>query len=385
MIMKILLLGEYSGVHCNIKEMLLEKGHDVVLIHDGDSYKKYGNNDLSIHYDEIKTNNKFLNKLLKVYYLFLNIIGLKGILKCLKYKKELIKLSNFDVVQLINTKPFSEFGTFANIYLLRIIFKKNKNVFLCALGDDFVWVKSCLKKYPPYSMFDNLNFYNLRYFIYSLNYVYGGGAKILDTFVFDNICKVIPGLYDYYYAYKKMGRDCTEVVPIPLKINLLGQKNINYPIKIFHGWQIGKELRKGNIIFDNAIKKICNKYPNLVEYVVVKNLPYDEYIKLFVDSDIIVDQCFSLDRGMNALLGMAHGKVVLSGCDLTAKDYYSNGLENCLINAEPDEQKIFSVLEDLILNTNKIEEIQSKSVEYIIHNHNYELIYDKYLKIWSNN
>ena len=37
--MKILLLGDFSAVHKNLKDGLLELGHDVVLASDGDGFK----------------------------------------------------------------------------------------------------------------------------------------------------------------------------------------------------------------------------------------------------------------------------------------------------------------------------------------------------------
>ena len=39
--MKVLLLGEYSGVHTNLSKALKEKGYLVDLIHNGDSYKEF--------------------------------------------------------------------------------------------------------------------------------------------------------------------------------------------------------------------------------------------------------------------------------------------------------------------------------------------------------
>ena len=39
--MKILLLGEYSGLFNSLKEGLVELGHNVTLISDGDGFKNY--------------------------------------------------------------------------------------------------------------------------------------------------------------------------------------------------------------------------------------------------------------------------------------------------------------------------------------------------------
>lgn len=383
--MKILLIGEYSGVHSNLRQVLLEKKHEVLFIHDGDSYKKFSDNDFSIEYSILKFKNDFINKILILYILFLDLIGLKGIIQCIRYLKILDGLGRFDVVQLINTKPFGQFGSFANYLLLRRIFKINRNCYLSALGDDYTWVKSCLLKKPPYSMFNNMKISNIKYFIYSLNYVYGIGSKFIDRYVRNNVVAIIPGLFDYYYAYKSMGIPCTEIVPIPIAVSeSVNNLKIQYPIKIFHGWQSGKELRKGNDLFDEAIEMLLIKYPDKIEYKIVSNVPYSEYIKLFDDCHIFIDQCYSLDRGVNALLGMSKGKVVLSGCEELTINYYKNNISKSLINATPNIQELYCQIEDLILNIDKLNEIMKKSKKFIEDHHNYEEVYNLYLKIWFN-
>lgn len=39
--MKILLVGEYSGVHYNLYKALVELNYKVDTLHDGDSYKNF--------------------------------------------------------------------------------------------------------------------------------------------------------------------------------------------------------------------------------------------------------------------------------------------------------------------------------------------------------
>ena len=39
--MKILLLGEYSNLHNSLKQALLKKGYEVLLVGNGDGFKKY--------------------------------------------------------------------------------------------------------------------------------------------------------------------------------------------------------------------------------------------------------------------------------------------------------------------------------------------------------
>ncbi|WP_179995264.1 glycosyltransferase [Acinetobacter sp. YH16053] len=384
--MKILLIGEYSGAFYNLANILKKKGHDVFWIHDGDNYKKISGADYSIEYKYIKSNFYIINLILKIYYFILNFLGLKGFLQIRKYNKFIESLKNYEVVQLVNTKPLSDFGAYANLYFIKKLVANNNKVYLSALGDDYVWVKNCLEKKIPYSMFDRMNFLNFHKFSWSLLYVYGFGAKTLNDYIIKNIKGIIPGLYDYLYAYNAQKIKCEDLIPLIVKVDK-GAYSMDFnstPIKIFHGWQENKELRKGNDIFHEAILRLKNKYSDLIDYEVITNLPYDEYIKKYKDCHIFIDQCYSLDRGMNGLLGMAAGKIVLSGFDPSFIKYLGldNGME-VLINALPDQDFIYNTLESLILDPNKMKAISIESLKFINKYHNEELIYQKFINIWS--
>jgi len=64
--MKILLVGEFSGVHNNLKMGLKALGHDVKLAADGDGFKKFG-------YDFRIKPFRFLLFPLNIFYFIVNI------------------------------------------------------------------------------------------------------------------------------------------------------------------------------------------------------------------------------------------------------------------------------------------------------------------------
>lgn len=380
--MKILLLGEYSGVHNSLSTELKRQGYNVLLISDGDGYKSF-DSDVFIKYRHMDSNAKLLKKILDLYYLILSYSGFKGTFQILKYNKVIKDMKNYDVVQLINPTFLADFGSIVNLIVFLYLKKNNKKIFLCALGDDFYWIKFCLDKGFNYSMFDKLSFKTVKYYLSSLVYVYGFLNPFLNKYIVKNSNAVIPGLYDYYAAYNKF-LNCTEIVPIIVEKNNDSQMNYNLsdPVKIFHGWQTGKDLRKGNNIFDKAIRKLIEKYPDKVEYNIVGGVPYDEYIKKFGSSHIFIDQCISQDCGVNALLGMREGKVVFSGFEPCVKKYY--GIDYApLINALPDEDQIFSNLEKLILDKQLILQYSSHAKRFIEDFHSPSYVVSKFIKIWK--
>jgi hypothetical protein len=81
--MKILLIGEFSGVHNNLKKGLTELGHDVRLAADGDKYRRF-NHDFKIAPFE----GRIIGRILNIIHFLYNIR----------------KFIGYDVIQFIN--PF---------------------------------------------------------------------------------------------------------------------------------------------------------------------------------------------------------------------------------------------------------------------------------------
>lgn len=382
--MKILLIGEYSGVHTNLAKALKNKKIELTTVSDGDAYKKFPA-DIFIKYDRKELKNRHLNYILKFYYLILIYTGLLGVFQILKYVENIKSLKNYDVVQVINPIALSGFGSIVNLFFMKFIIKNNKKVFLCCLGDDYVWVKGSIKNKKFKSMFYLMSLKNFEQYVPSFKYTHGFLYKKLNFLLINESKNLIPGLYDYYHHYKDFEK-CTEIHPVPIEVdnNILALKFTKYPINIFHGWQPNKEYRKGNFIFDEAVRKLLKKYPDKVVYNVVGGLPYEEYIKTFNDAHIFLDQCMSMDQGVNALVAMSKGKVVFSGLCDQLKDYY-NLSENELpvVNSLPDVDYLYQKLEDFIINPNKLEIYSFNAIEFIKNKHNMEKVADMYLNVWS--
>ena len=383
--MKILLLGEYSGVHTNLASAFRKKGYSVTTVHNGDSYKSF-KPDIFLSYKEIESNNLIVKKLLELYYLILVYSGFKGLLQIFKFLPIIKDMKEYDVVQLINPRFLAGFGSIVNFLVFLYIRKFNKKIFLCALGDDYFWVKYCLDKKYKYSMFDRLSLKNLRNYAYSLQYVYGFLNPLLNRYVARKSNVIIAGLLDYFIPYKQI-KNISPVVLIPIIVDVtevqpLNFENIKYPINIFHGWQPGKELSKGNDIFHKAITRLKDKYPDKINYTVLGGVSFEEYNKTFTDAHIFIDQCYSQDCGVNALLGLAKGKVVLSGFEDIVKNYYNIDY-NPLINAIPDEDYIFSELEKIIIQPTLLTDYSTNAIEFMKSYHSAEYVLKLYEDIWE--
>lgn len=374
--MKILLVGEYSGVHTELAKALNRLGHEVLTVSDGDSYKNFPR-DITI------TRKRAESKLGIIRDIIYEYLGVKGLITYFINLNKIKSMSGYDVVQIINPIALEAFGSIANILFINRLSKNNNSLYLCALGDDSRWVDACLNNKYKYSPLDMLSYKTIYKFSYSLRYKYGLFFTLLQRVAEKEAHKIIPGLLDYKIAYENVDK-CTQIIKIPLpketidKAMSLRELDCLHPtnrLKIFHGWQQGKELKKGNLIFNEAALNVKKNFGDLVEYKVVKSVPYDEYLRMLDDSDIFLDQTYSYDRGVNALIGMASGCVVFSGFEDVPN--YSIG-----INATPDVISIESEIEKVIESPEEMHNIKMKSLDYIINNHNPDVIAQQYINVW---
>lgn len=381
--MRILLIGEYSGVHSELQNQLLLNGFFVKTISDGDGYKNFKPDFLFINKNKTPK-NKFL-----IGIHILNIfIGTHGLIYFLSNFKTIKKeVDGFDIVQLINPVALSGFGSISNYLLLRYLKKLNTKIFLCCLGDDYYWVKNNMHTDTKYKALKNLNFSKILRNSFSTKYTHGLFYKHLNNYAINISEKIIPGVYDYKRVYEWSPK-CTTLIPIPIsKYKIKNPIIFNYreKIKIFHGWQMNKENKKGNDIFDRVVKKLLLIYPEKIEYVTVKNVSYEDYINMFSSSHIAYDQCFSYDKGVNGLLLMASGIVTFTGLEIDAIKEYPIQKFNIPIgiNATFNEDYLFLKLKELIENPSMIELISKNAIEFVKLNHEATYIANLYLKIWG--
>ena len=114
--MKILLLGEYSRLHNSLKEGLVSKGHEVIMVSTGDDFKNY-DVDYSIH-SAFFSRFWLIRKCVNLVY---NItkIDLEKIERAIRFYFLLPKLKGYNHVQLINSDAIETYP-----FLARFLYKK---------------------------------------------------------------------------------------------------------------------------------------------------------------------------------------------------------------------------------------------------------------------
>ncbi|RCW92086.1 glycosyltransferase [Winogradskyella arenosi] len=377
--MKVLLFGEFNRAQWNIKQGLEALGHEAILVSTRDGFKKV---DVDVEIVNPYTSfyrKKFRNLINRLFHIDLTAVSIK---RQIKSKKHL--LSDYDLVQFINEAPF-DFKRSDQLDIFNWLKAWNKNVFLLSAGLDYPSVRYAYDKKFRYSIltpyFENKG--SKKDFSPALSYLTEGHISLHHE-IFKSIKGVISNDLDYHIPLightKYLG-----MIPHAINLSLLQYQppKIEDKIVIFHGINTFNYYKKGNDIFDAALKIITEKYPDKVEVIVAKNLPYKDYIRSFDKAHILLDQVYAYDQGFNALEAMAKGKVVFTGAEQEWLDYFNIEEDTVAINALPDAEDIAQKLEWLIQHPEKITEISKQSRAFVARHHDHISCAKAYLKTWQ--
>lgn len=379
--MRILLVGEFSRLHNSLKEGLLKLGHEVVIVSNGDGFKNYP----SDYSNRAFWCESILGNLPRQLIYRITKFDISKIERGLRFYFLLKKLKGFDCVQLINEAPIQTTSKF-ELYLLKKLFKQNHKFFLLCSGVDYIILNHMLKKKERYSIM-NPYFDGTKEIKEQYKWMFDFNSKThikIHKFLLKNINGIIASDLDYVNPLKDNPK-FLGMIPNPVNIS-----NVNYienPIEgkivIFLGINIGNSYSKGIYLFEEALEIIRQKYADKIEVIVTRNIPYQEYIKLFNKAHIVLDQIYAYDQGYNALEAMAKGKVVFTGAEKEFEEYY-NLTEKVAVNALPNVENLVTELSFLIENPNEIQAIGIRARAFVEKEHNYIKVAEKYLKAWKN-
>jgi len=377
--MRILLIGEYSRLHNSLKEALIHLGHEVTLVGNGDGFKDFPVD----HNIDAKISKKGIVNIARQAVFRIFKYDFAAVEYGIRFHRLLPQLKDYDVVQLIGESPIRTTIRF-EFSLLKKIHSQNKKMFLLSSGTDVVFVKAAVEKKFRYSLYDpylkdKSVVDEYRFFLQNMSEPFKNHHKK----VYELINGVIATDMDYAIALdgypKYLG-----LIPNPVNTEKIPfeEWKISGKIVIFHGINRWNYHKKGIVFFEQALKIIQKKYPEKIKVITVDTLPYKQYIKLYDEAHILLDQVYAYDQGYNALEAMAKGKVVFTGAEREFSEYY-NLKERVAVNALPDVNEIVNELSFLIENPEEITLMGKRARTFIEKEHDYLKIAKKYLEVWS--
>ena len=377
--MKILLIGEYSRLHNTLKEGLVKLGHDVTIVGNGDGFKDYP---VDLNTDAKWSKSFLLNPLRQIIFRLFKYDFAK-IEYGLRFYFLLPKMRGFNVVQLISETPIQTSLGF-EYFLLKRISEANGNMFILSSGTDFRFMQAVIRKKYRYSLFDA--YLQNPALVAEYRHVLPHLTRAYEQH-HGKMMALAQGMIatDIDYAIALEGTpEFLGMIPNPVNTSAIvsQQPKPAPPVRIFHGINRWNYHKKRNAYFEKALDIIQRKYGEKVVVTTAENLPYAQYIKLFDDAHIVLDQVNAYDQGYNALEAMAKGKVVFTGAEIEFMQHYGLS-ERVAINALPDAEAIAEELSQLIENPTEIAAISERASRFVEAQHDYVKIAEKYTEVWN--
>jgi len=241
------------------------------------------------------------------------------------------------------------------------LIKNNKKVVYCSCGslDPFFQESLSEYEYHPYDHVDiserSAEFPKLS--ISESNEIKTGLTKA-------HCIVTISSMYDL--GYQRAG---IKTKKIPLPVANISERPAappsEGPLIVQHG--INRRGFKGSDFILNAMKSVGEEFPGKMKVEILEKLPFEEYMLKLSGADIVLDQCKSQGYGMNALLAMAQGKIVLSGNEPSLTGYFGFDHQNIpVINIRPDSSQISAELRTLMMKDSiELHELKQASINCV--------------------
>lgn len=283
-------------------------------------------------------------------------------------------LTGHDAVIFVDNYAFPRtFGI--NSRITRLIQQNNNK--------SYYWVMGCDSNFRKWGRVNNFELCNpcLMYDQKSLKCICEKD-EMSDSVFLSGIDTIIPSTYEYYQAHKDNPKTSL-MIQIPVLNNEPIVPFDNGIIKMFHG--LNRYGFKGTHIVEKVFNEMSDKYPSDVSFLIKGKMPFREYTKLLSQQHVIVDQIFNQCMGMNSLLTLAQGRILVAGSPGASCDIYGIPLPPMFIT-EPSVVSLRRTLENVIANKNSFNDYQEQSIQYVKDYHAPEVVAKKFLKVlgWEN-
>ena len=393
--MKILLIGEASFLHNTLKKGLVERGHRVTTMSDGNGWHD-APRDIDLRRDGR----------------WGKLGGLRVVWQLLRH---LPQLCGNDVVQIHNYQ-FVPLMYRWNTLLLRFLKLTNRRVVKGCFGDDPQIFRRQAQGVPAYSdtswsgQLQNAELHRDRI------------AEVIEHGAEASWCKtthmadaLVACLYEYWLDYNEPPYAAKlHYIPLPMEceemvrwcdgemVKCVGNDTLSpshpndsqlptnltttppHHLTILIGLQPKRDFMKGAMKIAAFVEEVARRHPGKVQIKYVEGVPYDEYMHLLAEADVLVDQLYSYTPSMNSLAAMARGTVVIGGGE---EEYYGFIGEKTLrpiINVRPDvpDEENIAAIERALFTDGTLERMAQESIQFVHKYHDYRHVAEQYEQLY---
>ncbi len=364
--MRILFVGDASNYHNSLAIALRDMGHDVTVASNGSHWMRTGRDiDLRRRLD-----GKLGGALLWVELNTLLRNRFKG----------------YDVVQVSNP-TFLDLRPHRNRSFFDRLRCDNGGVFLSVLATDSYFVEMCCQPDSP-----------LKYSEWQIN---GRPGPVIHEkkdwlrpelcdhcqYIYDNIDGAVTALYEYELSARRyLHSEKVAYGGIPIDTTAITPQYINdVPeiVTLFLGRHRHRKAEKGTDRIEVVAQAVVDRYPHKCRLDIVENLPYNEYLKRMRNSHVVLDQLYSYTPATNALLAMSMGLNTLSGGEKEFYDFIGEKELRPIINAIPDDDALYEIIEEVVLNPAAIVTRSREGREFVEKHNDSKVVAQRFIDFWQ--
>ena len=393
--MKILLIGEASFLHNTLKKGLVERGHRVTTMSDGNGWHD-APRDIDLRRDGR----------------WGKLGGLRVVWQLLRH---LPQLCGNDVVQIHNYQ-FVPLMYRWNTLLLRFLKLTNRRVVKGCFGDDPQIFRRQAQGVPAYSdtywsgQLQNAELHRDR-----IAEVVEHGAEASWRKTTHMADALVACLYEYWLDYNEPPYAAKlHYIPLPMEceemvrwcdgemVKCVGNDALSpshpndsqlptnlttsppHPLTILIGLQPKRDFMKGAMKIAAFVEEVARRHPGKVQIKYVEGVPYDEYMHLLAEADVLVDQLYSYTPSMNSLAAMARGTVVIGGGEEEYYEFIGEDTLRPIINVRPDvpDEENIAAIERALFTDGTLERMAQESIQFVHKYHDYRLVAKQYEQLY---
>ncbi len=375
--MKILLIGEASFLHNTLKKGLVERGHRVLTMSDGNGWHD-APRDIDLRRDGR----------------WGKLGGLRVVWQLLRH---LPQLCGNDVVQIHNYQ-FVPLMYRWNTLLLRFLKLTNRRVVKGCFGDDPQIFRRQAQGVPAYSdtywsgQLQNAELHRDR-----IAEVVEHGAEASWRKTTRMADALVACLYEYWLDYNEPPYAAKlHYIPLPMEceemvrwcdgemVKCVGNDAPSHPLTILIGLQPKRDFMKGAMKIAAFVEEVARRHPGKVQIKYVEGVPYDEYMHLLAEADVLVDQLYSYTPSMNSLAAMARGTVVIGGGEEEYYEFIGEDTLRPIINVRPDvpDEENIAAIERALFTDGTLERMAQESIQFVYKYHDYRHVAEQYEQLY---
>lgn len=396
--MKILLIGEASFLHNTLKKGLVERGHRVTTMSDGNGWHD-APRDIDLRRDGR----------------WGKLGGLRVVWQLLRH---LPQLCGNDVVQIHNYQ-FVPLMYRWNTLLLHFLKLTNRRVVKGCFGDDPQIFRRQAQGVPTYSdtywsgQLQNADQHRDR-----IAEVVEHGAEASWRKTTAMADALVPCLYEYWLDYNEPPYAAKlHYIPLPMECEKMvrwcdgemvkcvcndtpSHPNDSHPndsqlptnlttspshhLTILIGLQPKRDFMKGAMKIAMFVEEVACRHPGKVQIKYVEGVPYDEYMRLLAEADVLVDQLYSYTPSMNSLAAMARGTVVIGGGEEEYYEFIGEDTLRPIINVRPDvpDEENIATIERALFTDGTLERMAQESIQFVHKYHDYRHVAEQYEQLY---